>query len=206
MTESVHSDTGSSASRSPSPLEKDTVSLRFHDKFSYGDGDIVLASVDGIHFRVHAFLLKIASSVFRQMLEIPRELSEGSDDPIGLSEESSVIAFLLNTIYPAETLPIPTKFPFVWSVADAADKYDMPRVLDVLRIKVACSDYFLGRPLKLYGLACRYKWDEVIALATKRTLKFNISNPAYMADLEGLSARDLCALLSLRWKRKRSLL
>ena len=134
----------------------------FHPRYCSQDGEtVILASREGTKFSVLTSLLKLSSSTFRGMLEMPRIPEESSSDPIQLEEEAYIIAFLLDSIYPTETNPSLREglkdikadiFTRVQAIAWTCDKYDMPRALHCLRVAVE-DDAYINNALDRYALA-----------------------------------------------------
>lgn len=188
---------------------------KFHASYEYPDGDIVLRTSDDVCFRAHSIILRLASSFFRQMLDIPRSLSESPADAIPLSEPSNVIACLFDLVYPtadgeaadgSPRLPKIRSFEFAWAVTNAADKYEMPRALAAVRAIVMNSEYLRAQPLELYALASRWKWTEEARVASTATLSAALLRIQNFEVLRSLDADSLCKLLELHTKRKDAIL
>ncbi|KAI5116826.1 hypothetical protein M0805_006238 [Coniferiporia weirii] len=186
----------------------------FHPSYDYPDGDIVLRASDGVSFRVHSIILKLASGFFRQMLEVPRDSSESSDDAIPLTEESTIIAYLLDLIYPngaigtsdSAHLPAITTYDFAWALTRAADKYDLPRVLAAVRSVVMNTSALREHSLALYALACRWRWTAEARFASTGTLARPLLRAENFPILRMLDSADLCNLLALHAARKERIL
>ncbi len=180
----------------------------YHSDFS-DEGDLVLRSCDLVHFRVHSAILKAASSVFCSMLEIPRDADEeAANTPIPLTEDNTTLAFILRCICPHVSLPFRESLSHaeLCDIAEAADKYDVPRALDLLHKFVHFQWDALSaqaQSIQLYALACRYKWDDLIWKSSRATLRTNIScvDNAPLMRRE-LGQDDLVTLLELHWARK----
>ncbi|OCB89395.1 acetyl-CoA synthetase-like protein [Sanghuangporus baumii] len=119
------------------------VAATFHVTYQHPDGDIVLRASDGLCFRIHTIILRLASGF---LLDIPRVPSESPTDAIPLSEPSAIIACLLNLIYPtangaepdgAAHLPKITSFAFARDNTNTTDDYEIPRALAALRAIVS---------------------------------------------------------------------
>ncbi|KLO06529.1 hypothetical protein SCHPADRAFT_910292 [Schizopora paradoxa] len=173
----------------------------FHPDFS-SDGDIVLQSKEGTKFRLESVILKASSSAFRNMLRIPRDSNETSDTPILLTEDARVLAFLFNCINPAPSTMDLRDYDEIWRVVEAADKFDMPCVLKILRFVVLTEAKFYNNPLDLYALASSCNWKDVLRCSSKSSLKQNILLSKNMKILERAKHGDLIALLKLHTKRK----
>lgn len=115
-------------SSSPSNAVDKNASLS-HPNYSFDDADIVLLSADGILFHVHSIILRMVSTVFKDMFAVKRAERDG---PIPLEENKNVLEVLLDLIYPARKPPSTINISNLRDVAIAADKYDIPSVSDVL--------------------------------------------------------------------------
>jgi len=96
----------------------------------FDDAGFVLQSPDGITFNVHSCIMRMVSSVSKDMLTIMRSEEDGL---VRLSESKSVLATVLDMIYPARSLPPVMAVAQFRTVAVAADKYDMPSVTNALK-------------------------------------------------------------------------
>ncbi|KAH8116591.1 hypothetical protein DFH11DRAFT_1688101 [Phellopilus nigrolimitatus] len=189
-----------------------------HPAYAYPDGDVVLRTSDDVKFRVHSIMLKLSSGFFRQMLEVPRDPSEMPDDAIPLSEESEVVACLLDLVYPtyyasvegsdagSARLPSLPDYDFAWALTEAADKYDMPRALAAVRAVVMNTDTLRTQSLSLYVLACRWKWTAEARFASTGTLAAPLLRTENFSILRMLDSTDLCNLLALHAARKAAIL
>lgn len=182
----------------------------FHPFYNSDDGDVVLSVARTrrtraltplkqkiVKFRVHSLFLKTSSSVFRQMLEIPRTEKENASDPIALTESYDVLEFMLDAIYPNERIPTAKNWAMVWAIAVAADKYDMPRVVQALQQSVLVTKLH-NDALEVYALGCHYKWKDIQRTALEDSLKNTISftDPSTRETLEKLNRNDFLKLLS----------
>jgi hypothetical protein len=74
----------------------------YHPSFSFPDADLVFASSNGVLFKAHSLVLRLASSFFRDMLTIPRDAHETeSFEPIPVAENGQVFEAFLALIYPS---------------------------------------------------------------------------------------------------------
>lgn len=178
-------------------------SEHFHRRYNHEDGDVILSSSDKVKFRVHSFLLKANSSVFRDMLELARP----SDEAILVTEDSKTLDSLLDFVYPSDapSLPKPATLKDAEVLVEVADKYNMPRVIASLRSIVLGGEKYRASPIALYVLACKWKWQDVAEVASTETLKFNLSEDFCLDKLRHLDGTDLCRLLKLHGHRKRQI-
>ena len=169
---------------------------------TYPDADLVLVSKDDVNFNVHKTVLRLSSSFFQDMLELPtKEGLESACETIPMSEHSDLLAVLFNLTYPGKGLPdIPT-FMLFFDVAIAAEKYNMQGVLQLLSkyvILLRKQHQQTYKPIPLYALARRVSWDEVERLAATDTLSSNIANATSFEALgETTRCVDVWSLIRL---------
>ncbi|WVQ82177.1 hypothetical protein IAT38_004305 [Cryptococcus sp. DSM 104549] len=88
--------------------KKKTTPVKYSDDYNFPDGDIELVSSCSVHFRVHSYKLRAASSVFNAMIDIGgKSESDGDGAPkvqeVVLTdaqlETAAVLTAFLNVIY-----------------------------------------------------------------------------------------------------------
>jgi hypothetical protein len=57
-------------------------------------------------------------------------------------------------------------------------------------------------PMKAYAIACRYDWVEEAAVASTKTLSYDIADPSVSSSLEGIDGRHLLRLFQLHRARR----
>lgn len=217
--------------------------------------DLVLASSDQVLFRVHSVVLSTASGVFRQMMGVQRDAEESSETPVQMDEPAEVLLALLDVFYPdrlclppaigyglpsgafrqgqqgkawrQEQLSQSPPFHILRDLALAADKYDMPGVMRVVRrtlfvsVPVPSNGNLAGTssssqvmlanpqqhpPVELYALARRLEWDAEASAASTATLSCALLGPAAdaasMQALERMDAVSAVRLLNLHARRR----
>lgn len=128
---------------------------RRHRYYNDPDAEITLRSADGVLFKAHAVLLKLASDVFAGMVTIPQS-QENTTDVVQLTEESDIICALLDFIYPRRAPPKLHSFSFVSRLSEAADKYDISDASRYIRERLTKTTVTIsGNALEQYSLACR---------------------------------------------------
>lgn len=176
-----------------------------HELFSSPDADTILGSKDGVLFRVHSFILKTTSGWFRAMFSLPQK-AQSHDDPtvtVYVDEDAATLEALLRCVC---GLPIPRldSYDTIEALLFAAEKYDMPGPPSIVRAMVT-TPTLLSNPLRLFVLACRYGWDDVIQLASAQTLSLSIFNEQYQSSLEKLTSLSLLSLIGLHRGRREAL-
>lgn len=187
----------------------------FDPSYTFNDGDLVLRSADGVNFRVHSLILKLASSVFRDMLDIPanaphaaekskRELSKG---PILATEPACVLRILLNILYPGAPqildIDIIDSPDLLRSLARAARKYDMPSVNEALCACIVSRDIIAKfHPVELYGVAWNMRFMREAMLLSTETLRCNLNAPEMFPILKMIDTEGVVKLQILHRRRK----
>lgn len=174
---STHS-TSSDPVSAPAVAEKPAFSPLFDDDPD-GKADIVLRSIDGVHFAVCRASLAAASTVFDDMLEIPQPpkkrqkmqsqsggLSVERDDVVQLEERSQPLEIFLRHIITRAYLQndaAPTFLSFATfkdialfeDVLEMANKYDTPFVFDALA-RLHLPELTKQWPLYGWAVACEF--------------------------------------------------
>lgn len=185
-----------------SPTETVEVIPVYHELFNSPDTDTILGSKDGVLFRVHSFTLKTTSGWFRTMFSLPQKADE-KPDTIYLDEEASLLEALLRCIC---GLPIPRldSYDIIEPLLFAAEKYDMQGPPSIVRA-LTMTPPLLSDPLRLFVLACRYGWEDIVQLASSHTLSLDIHQPKYRPTLQKMAAVPLLSLLELHRGRREGL-
>ncbi|EIN12032.1 hypothetical protein PUNSTDRAFT_112000 [Punctularia strigosozonata HHB-11173 SS5] len=186
--------------------------ISYHPLFASPEADVILGSKDGLAsqcFRVHSFTLKITSGWFRTMFTLPQTTSSlpPSSDPekdiIFLDEDQSTVEGILRMVC---GLPIPnlSSYDSIEPLLYAAEKYDMPGPLSIIRMLVM-TPAVIDDPLRLYAVACRYGWEHEAKHASKQSLSLNLHAPEHRDQLRKLSTDSLMNLFDLHYRRREEL-
>ena len=138
--------------------------------FNSPDADIILRSSDGKEFRVHQFILSLASPFFRATFGSPQP----NPTPSKIRKEdvtfsSDVLQPFLQYLYPKS--PPKISDISVWAALYAiADEYGAEVVKDPLR-DMLVPRFLKKSPLRVYALASRWGFEEEARIASRRTLK-----------------------------------
>lgn len=193
-------------------------SLTYHVAFSSPEANIILAAKDAkVYFRVHSHTLKTTSGFFRTMYSLPqyvhyhfihrawpnylhRSLNSQSEI-MYLEEGADVLEHLLRMICGLPLSEI-TSHDFLESVLFAAEKYDMPGPMSLIKMHLLAPSKSLHDPIRLYALACRYDWKEESKALSTRTLSLNIYDPSLRSSIQILSTNALLDLFMLHRSRR----
>ncbi|KIJ50933.1 hypothetical protein M422DRAFT_65559 [Sphaerobolus stellatus SS14] len=177
----------------------------YHIDFLFKDGDIVLVSSDGVKFKTHSFILKVASEVFRTTLSLPQPPGVASDGHIiSLPEDSRTINAILRMI---SGMPIPPldNFQDLEKVLLTVKKWEMPGPPSIIHRMVMPQALF-DDPVRLYALACNVGWREAAVIAARHTLDVDLQHEAIAPLLRSMETTDVLKLMDLRTRRRDALL
>ncbi|KAF8893938.1 hypothetical protein BD779DRAFT_1467525 [Infundibulicybe gibba] len=193
-------DTDVDALKADSPQR--TISFgSFHPSFLSPEGDAVLAANGGkVLFRVHSFTLKTTSGWFKTMYSLPQKPLALVEDVFYMDEDADVLESLLRMICGLSILPIDS-YDMIDSLLDAAEKYDMPGPLSILRLLVTTPP-LLDQPFRLYIAACRFGWECEAKMSATRTLTHNLYDPELQLLLKRLPTTALLNLFNLHHTRR----
>jgi len=180
--------------------EDDSPGPKYHSMFNSPDADVVLGSKDGILFRVHSYTLKTTSGWFASMFSLPQKEDHTSQITVYLDEDTNVLEAILRCVC-GLTIPSLESYDVIEPLLFAAEKYDMPGPLSIVRALVMTPS-LLGDPLHLFVIACRYGWEDVAQLAATKTLTLNLLHPTHRTVLQKLSSLALLSLLDLHRRRR----
>src|SRR6266702_2842698 len=186
---------------------------KYHPLFSF-ESDVVLASRDGILFRVPSTTLKMTSSWFRAMFTLPQGSAPSpsasppsrtsgaltDSEVISLDEDARTLEPLLRMVCGLEIATLDT-WDAVEPVLYAAEKYDMPGPASIVRALLR-TPVFADAPLRLYAAACHFGWADDARAASTRSLVLDLRAPVHRAALLRLRTADLLALFELHHTRR----
>ena len=185
---------------------------KYHSHYepsTYPDADVTLVTKDDIHFSVHSTILRLSSSFFRSLFELPgNEDNDKTTPTIPMSEDSRTLSLLLDLLYPGRGLPDIPLFVLFFDVAVAAEKYDMQGTLKTLEkyVLLLRSQYpSTYEPVALYSLARRVSWERVQQVAALHSLSTPFAHSISMNNLgERIRCTDVHSLVCLQdWHTRR---
>ncbi|KAH9946682.1 hypothetical protein B0H21DRAFT_742628 [Amylocystis lapponica] len=174
---------------------------KYHPDFDDTSADVVLCTPDHDRFRVHSIMLKLVSGWFRTMFTLPQSAADGSADIVlDVDEPSDVLVGLLTMVNGAG-LPSLDSIDLVEGILNAAEKYDMPGPMSIIR-KLIISPPLISTPLRVYEIACRLGWIDEAKMASTHTLTMDLCAAEHLDDLSRMHGRDLPRLMSLHRHRR----
>jgi hypothetical protein len=175
-----------------------------HPLFSNPDGDVILGSKGGdVLFRTHSFILKTTSGFFRTMFSLPQKCAPVTLDVIYMDEDATILESLLRMACGLPIIP-PTSYDAVDPLLFAAEKYEMPGPMSIIRMLVMTPP-LLDQPLRLYAVACRFGWEPEAQFASTETLSLDLHSEPHRASLQSLSTPALLNLFQLHHDRREAL-
>ncbi|KAF7791922.1 hypothetical protein EIP86_002948 [Pleurotus ostreatoroseus] len=185
--------------------------VQVHPAFADEDADILLCSRDNVLFRVHSLVLRLASGWFRTLFTLPQSplpapplCKRPPPELIPMVEPADVLAALLGTAC-GHALPPLDSLPFVEALLHAADKFDMPAALSVLRLALTAPPLLDAHPVRVYGLACQWGWREEARAAAARTVGVDLCSRDAVRDMGAVDAPYLARLMLLHRRRREAL-
>ena len=198
------------ADMTASPGTSTPISSRAEDRtspiFSSPDADVVLCSKDNVRFRVYSVVLRTTSGWFRTMFNLPQNQSETKPEVVlHVLEHSEVLTDLLKMVSGLE-LPEISSLDWAEAILDAAEKYDMPGPISIIR-KLIIHPPLISCPLRVYALACRWDWAEEAKIASTKTLCMDLGDEEVLEEVQGtgLMAKEFSRLLALHRSRRDNL-
>ncbi|KAG6917642.1 hypothetical protein DXG01_001749 [Tephrocybe rancida] len=184
----------------------ETSAPKVHPSFDSREGNAVLCSTEGTLYRIPSFVLRNTTAYFRALLPPPRPLGQQSSspaqtlDPIVVDEKDVVLERILRLISGLET-PMWGSFDELELVMTVAEKWDAQGPITLIRSAVT-APRFLAEPLRLYGMATRFGWEEEAKLASTCTLGLSLYEEEHADQLQRLPTKALLDLLSLHRRRR----
>ncbi|TBU38735.1 hypothetical protein BD309DRAFT_492650 [Dichomitus squalens] len=169
-------------------------------------GDLIIRSSDCVDLHVHKDIMTHASPVFSSMLSLPQPKSHSPGDDfcdkplVDVHEDSAVWSHLIPICY-IPCLPSPplsaSDLDLIRAVLDAARKYQMVSVTNVMRRVLVTRPVVLQKPVSVYAVGCVYGLEDVARVAAWSSL----SEPLfveYVPELDLISVRTFHRLSEYR--------
>ncbi|KLO06558.1 hypothetical protein SCHPADRAFT_946006 [Schizopora paradoxa] len=176
-----------------------------HPDYTFDDADITLLSSDGVLFQVHSIIMRMVSTVFRDMFAMKGVEGDG---PVALEESKEVLKTVLDVIYPSREVLYTIRMSHFRNVALAADKYDITIVTDFLKDRILGKHQTTREPrhpapaLKRYLLAWEFGWTSVTDELSSKTLSCDLNSSATLDLLLNGDAAAAKAVIDLHRKHR----
>jgi len=180
--------------------------------FTTDNGGVVLratqCSYPAYDFRVHKFILSLASPVFKDMFTFPQPPDQNHNEQpkipiINFSEPPYILDMILRLIYPGAELPNIPNVSTLNDLFSVADKYNMTSLYPILRQSL--KTFLPSNPFRVYIIACRFGFlDEAKQALRVLTPDAATLETEHEEDLRHISSIDLYRLMWFFTMRKRS--
>jgi len=176
-------------------------------KYPFDDpkADVILRSSDKVDFRCYKLLLAFASpSFFEGMFNLPQPTDDNSMGEtkdglpiIPVTEERQVLENLLRLCYPSTVVNPPALLALedVRAVLEATIKYGMDKLEQRVRKVLVAPRFIENEPMRVFGIACRFRLEREARIAAKYTLRHEVRQFPYVAELEDMTGGDHHRLL-----------
>jgi len=177
--------------------------------FTTNDGDIVLRTGtepdSKQDFRVHKFILSLASPVFKDMFAFPQPpdqtLHAQHQLPIvDIPDPPKVLDMILRFIYPGVEPPKITEPQTLTALLLTADKYNITSIYPALRENL--KTFLPLRSLWVYIIACRFGFLEEKKQAAKLMTSSGFLYLSDPGDIQLISSTDLFRLVQFVQERE----
>lgn len=179
-------------------------------EFTADDADIILRAsrCDAPReFRVHRIILSIVSPVFKDMFSIPQPVSsmtaaEITIPVINVDDTPEDLEVFLHVIYP---FGLPA-FPTLDAISHALvilDKYQVGGgSLQPLRALLVSPEFLKNDPIRVYSIACYWKFKEEADLAASYTSSLDVLTSASGEDIRRMTGTEYHRILVLGKERQ----
>ena len=82
----------------------ENAAIEYHPDYNANDANLILMAGDGIAFRVHSLIMKLASGMFEAMIEAGASQHSTQEEPIRMTEDKETLKTLLDVTYPDKLL------------------------------------------------------------------------------------------------------
>jgi len=177
--------------------------------FTTNDGDIVLRSGTDPgpkhDFRVHKFILSLASPGFKDMFTLPQpsdqDRNEESDIPVvDIPDSPKAFDTILRLIYPGVEPPKIPNTSILTVLFSVADKYNVASIHPVLRERL--ETFLPGDPFGVYTIACRFGLPEEAKEAATVSTSWSMINRDYDEAVQHISGPGLYRLVRFVQERE----
>lgn len=142
------------------------------ETLNWPDGDVILCAThgnDSRDFRVHKLLLSLTSPVFKDMFQLaqPSSSAPGLVDTIDVADPPRAVEAIIRFIYPTLESPEIDDLTLLSEVLAVVEKYDFAAVRS--RFRKSLVEFANTESLRVYGIACRFKYEDEMKIASKHT-------------------------------------
>ena len=166
--------------------------------FTTDSGDVILHAGQepgSKHdFRVHKFILSLASSVLKDMFTFPQPHNQNRNDQselpvVNVPDPPEVLDVILRFIYPGVEPPKFTDVRLVSTLLSTADKYHIASMSSSLRESL--KSFMRAEPFRVYIIACQFGFLEEAMAAAKISTSSSYIGWEYEEGIRHISSTDL---------------
>jgi len=181
------------------------------DGFNVPGGDITLRTHGSPNreFRVHKLILSLASSVFRDMFDVPQPKpdahagSEADIEVVDMIDPPQALELVLKLIYPLPPPSVDSLDLLVESLV-ITDKYNIESARARLRLEL--HKFVDQAPLRVYAIASRFGFGEEAETASTLTIRTYLPALTDLPDdLKYIPATSYHKLVVLHEKRRKEI-
>jgi len=173
-------------------------SIAAHGLYS-DDGGVTLRSDDGKLFKIHAHILKKASTYFQENFAWER-VRENRDAPVDVEQDNATLHVLVRLLYPEDAKPSIQSPELLISVLRATK--DLGITSFVVRAELAAHIDAEHHPLRAWSLATVFDFSPARRNAAERYLKadsdFLDEIPSAVSLVSGMQVCELVRLIGAR--------
>jgi hypothetical protein len=118
-----------------------------------------------------------------------------------MNDDDTTLEHLLRMVSGLPLLPLDS-CDMLERVLHAAEGYEMPGAISILRLAITTSPLASANPIHMYGICARYGWEDEARLLSTRTLAHNLFDEKHRGSLERLSSQALWRLFALHRSRR----
>ena len=176
-------------------------------QFTANDADIILRTPESKLFRVHKSILSIASSVFKDMLEIPQSSPESIKEGecelpiVDIHDSAKDLEVLLRMIYPVRFPPI-TDLDTLSNAFVIFDKYHTEGLQERLKTLLVSPTFLATDPMRVYAIACRWGFKTEATIAAPHASAIAVSAFTCLDDIRYISGLDYHRVALLAQERR----
>ena len=155
------------------------------------NADIVLLTIDKIHFFTHKLLLSLVSPVFQTMFSLPSDSTQETYDGrscVAVADDSQRVFHFLSWCDPRCT-DRSTQVADLVLVLEMADKYGADVVIKhVENFLLVSVEVVKANPLLIFAISARFRCNKVALLAARHAVAIPLQNWPLLSELEHISA------------------
>lgn len=152
-------------------------------------------------YGVHNTVMDRAGAAVRSVLLTQPRYWNYNNEAALLEETKRHLKMLLDVMYGGRKLPWTVSLGDISKVTMAAQLYDCPRTVEMLREQFMSHTALRWRPVEMYVWACRLGWLKEVNVAASMSLEYNIKAPASWELLQSIRPEQRQYLIGLHNSR-----